>query len=113
MSRLPTIGQMTQVIKWERVNKASDSTGGQDEQFVDWFTGRGYLKRMNSFRKFNSGYDESVNVYQGWVMWRSELETDLTKDIRIVFDNRILYVQSYNLINEKRKMYELELKEVR
>lgn len=109
----PTIGEMKDVLKWERVNKASDTTGGQNEQYVDWFICRGKVKEMSNARKFNSGYDETVSVWQCWIPWRSEFEAGVTKDTRVVYDNHILSVETYKLVNEKRRMYYIELKEAK
>lgn len=113
MSYVPTIGEMRDVIKWERVVKSDDESAGQNEQYLDWFTGRGKMKRMSSARKLNSGYDEMVEVYEGWVQWRHAIESDLVKDTRIVFDNRIFSIQNYGLVDEKRRIYKLEFKQVR
>lgn len=113
MSFIPTIGQMKHVLKWEKPIKDPDNTGGQDEQYEDWFTGRGYLKKISGVRKFQSGYDESVNVYDGWAVWRHALEAEISKDVRIVFDNRSFSIQHFDLVDEKRRIYKFELKQVR
>lgn len=113
MSSIPAIGEFNKVVKWEKVVKVTDSTGGQDEQYMDWFTGRAALKRMSQARKLNMGYDEMVEVYDGWMQWRHAIESDLTKDTRIVFDNRFFKVDNFSLVDEKRRIYKMVLKQVR
>lgn len=113
MSKVPTIGEMRDVVKWEMVNKASDTTGGQEEQYVDWFTGRGKMKKLSEERKLYAGYDQMVEVYDGWFAWRSAIENDLTKDVRIMYDNRFFTVQNYELVDEQRRIYRIRFKQVR
>lgn len=110
---IPNIGDFNKVVKWERVNKDPDATGGQDEQYVDWFTGKMCLKKMSTARKLNLGYDEATDAYDAWAIWRHAIETDITKDTRLVFDNRIFKVHNYGLVDDKRRIYKLELKSVR
>lgn len=113
MAFIPTIGQMKDVIKLERVTKSSDSTGGQNEEYDEWYTARGYLLKKSSTRSFQSGYDQSVKVYDLWVPWRSELEQGISKDVRVVFESRSFAIQTFDMVNEKRRLFHLELTEVR
>lgn len=112
MAKLPSIGQMRMPVKFEQVNKASDGTGGQDEQYVDWFTGRAYLKRRRSFSAFDQGYDQKVKQYQMWMYWRNEIEIDMQKDVRVVYEARMFSIDTFNLVDEKRSIYEFELTEI-
>lgn len=109
---IPNIGEFNKTTKWERVEKASDTTGGQNEQYVDWFIGKMALKQMSQGRKLNNGYDEMVEVYDGWIQWRHAIETDLTKDTRVVYGNRVFSIQNYSLIDEQRRIYKVTLKQV-
>jgi head-tail adaptor len=113
MAFVPTIGQMKMVLKFEQVNKSSDQTGGQNEQNVDWFTTRGYFRNKRNYRKFETGYDESVKTFEAWIYWRNAIEADLSKDVRIVYEARSFAIDTFTLVEEKRKMYKLELTEVR
>lgn len=113
MSTVPAIGQMRMVIKFERPVKSSDDTGGQYEDYEEWFTTRGYLEKERSLRTFQTGYDQSIKTYSCWVPWRSELEQGITKDTRVVFESRSFRVDTFEMVAEQRRMFLLKLTEVR
>jgi len=109
----PTAGQMNMKITFNIPVKVSDLTGGQDEAYDDFYTTRGYLKKISGTRSFQSGYDQSVNRYEMWTWWRHVLESNISKDMRVIYDNREFSVDHYDLIEEQRRMYHFELTEVR
>jgi head-tail adaptor len=113
MAFVPTIGQMKMVLKFEQVSKSSDQTGGQNEAYDEWFTTRGYFRNKRNYRQFETGYDESVKTFEAWIYWRNAIEADLSKDVRMVYEARSFAIDTFTLVNEKRKMYKLELTEVR
>lgn len=111
--QVPTIGQMKMVIKLERPVKSSDATGGQLEEYEEWYTTRGYLKLERSFRTFETGLDQSVKTYNCWIPWRHEFEQGVTKDIRVVFESRSFQIDTFTMVDERRRIYQLKLTEVR
>lgn len=113
MAFTPTIGQMRDVIKFESVSKNSDGTGGQEEGYSEWFTTRGYLLKKSSTRAFQSGYDASIKVYDLWVPWRNEFEQGVSKDVRVIFEARSFSIDTFEMVGERRRLYHLELTEVR
>lgn len=114
MAFMPTIAQMKMVLKFEQVNKSADETGGQTEGYTDWFTTRGYFREKRVYDDFQSGYDQSVKVYEGWIWWRNEIEANITKDTRLVFEGRSFKMGPWGQVGEKRKMIHLkQLTEVR
>jgi head-tail adaptor len=113
MSKVPTIGEMKQVISFERVNKSSDTTGGQDEEYEPWFTTRGKIKLKRGLRDFETGYDASIKIYDAWIRWRHNVEVDMTKDVRVLFENRSLAIEFFTIVDEHRSIYHLELTELR
>lgn len=113
VSFVPTIGQMKMVIKLERPAKSSDNTGGQLEDYEEWFTTRGYLDLERSFRTFETGLDQSVKTYMCWIPWRNEIEQGITKDTRIVFESRSFQIDTFDPVGQQRRMYQLKLTEVR
>lgn len=104
---------MRMVLKFEKPNKNSDGTGGQEEQYEEWFTTRGFLDLEKSFRAFETGYDESVKTYKCWVPWRNEFEQGITKDVRVIYEARSFQIDSFTMVKEQRRMYQLKLTEVR
>jgi head-tail adaptor len=114
MAFTPTIGQMKMVVKFEQVIKSSDDTGGQNEQYVDWFTTRGFIREKRVYDAFESGYDESVKIYEGWIWWRNEIEANISKDTRLIFEGRSFKMGPWSQVGEHRKMIHLkQLTEVR
>jgi len=113
MSFVPTIGQMRMVLKLEQVNKSSDGTGGQNEGYSDWFTTRGFFQVKRNYRAFETGYDESVKTFEAWIWWRKEIEVGLSKDVRVTYESRSFSIDTFTLVGEKRRMYKLDLSEVR
>jgi head-tail adaptor len=113
MEFIPTIGEMKMVLKLEQVAKSADGTGGNDEGYSEWFTTRGYLRNKRNYRQFETGYDESVKTFEAWIFWRNEIEANISKDVRVLFEARSFAIDTFTLVGEKRKMYKLELTEVR
>lgn len=104
---------MRMPIKFEQVSKASDNTGGQNEGYAEWFTTRGYLQKKRSLRDFQTGYDQSIKTYDLWVPWRNEFEQGISKDVRVVYEARSFAIDTFEMVNEKRQLFHLELTEVR
>ncbi len=104
---------MNKVIKFELMAKSSDETGGQNEQGKSWFTTRGYYKENSGARSFQNGHDFTVTTGTMWVHWRQAIENDISKDSQIMYDNRFFEIQHYRLVDEKRRIYEIEVKEAR
>lgn len=113
MSKLPTIGQMIHTLTFDKPTKSSDDTGGQNEVYENWFTCRGHMRKMSGARAFNSGYDETVNVYVCYLPWRNAIETEISKDVRVTFESRPFSIEHFNRVDEDRKLFRLELKEIR
>lgn len=113
MTQVPTIGQMRMVIKLERPVKSSDDTGGQLEEYEEWFTTRGYLEKERSLRTFQTGYDQSIKTYSCWIPWRNEIEQGFTKDTRVVFEARSFRIDTFEMVREQRRVCLLKLTEVR
>lgn len=113
MAFKPTIAQMIKVLKFELMDKESDQTGGRLEKGKEWFTTRGYFRELSSYRKFNSGYDETVVVAEIFIHWRQAVENDMSKDVQIVYDNRFFGVDSFKRHDEDRRLFVITIKESR
>lgn len=113
MEFIPTIGEMKMVLKFEQAAKSSDGTGGQEEGYSEWFTTRGYFRNKRNYRAFETGYDESVKTFEAWIYWRNEIEANISKDVRVTYEARSFAIDTFTLVGERRKMYKLELTEVR
>jgi head-tail adaptor len=113
MAFIPTIGQMRMVLKFEQVSKTSDDTGGQDEAYSEWLTTRGYFRNKRNYTQFENGYDESVKTFEAWIFWRNAIEADMSKDVRITYEARQFKIDTFTLVDERRRLYKLDLTEVR
>lgn len=113
MAFIPTIGQMRQVIKFEIPAKSADNTGGQFEQYDEYYTTRGFIRKRRGYREFADGYDTSVNILELWCRWRQTLENEISKDMRVVYEARMFAIDNYDLVDEQRRLYKFELTEIR
>jgi hypothetical protein len=113
MSKVPSIGEMRQVFSIELFDKNSDLTGGQEETPAPFYTTRGKLKIKRSYSKFETGYDGNVKEYDLWVPWRHELEANISKDSRVIFENRSMRVETFDMVNDERKIFHMELTDLR
>lgn len=113
MAFIPTIGQMRMVLQFNQPDKNPDGSGGNLENYSEWFVTRGFLQMENMLRDFDTGYDQSIKTYDCWVPWRNEFEANVTKDTRIMYEARSFRVHAFSLVGEQRRLYHLKLKEVR
>jgi SPP1 family predicted phage head-tail adaptor len=109
----PSIGQMRMLLQFAKPDKDSDTTGGQFEAYPEWFTCRGYIEFERGFRDFETGRDESIKTFNCWIPWRSEFEVNVSKDTRVMYESREFAIESWRLLKEQRRMYQLQLTEVR
>ena len=113
MAKVPTIGQMRMLLKFETPNKESDGTGGQNEQYIDLFICRGYFEEGRAFRTFETGYDQAVSASRAWAPWTQAMESNINKDMRVIYEARVFSVDTFSLVDQKRRIYKFELTEVR
>lgn len=106
-------GQMKMVLQLNRPEKDPDNTGGYLETYEEWFTTRGYIEFERGLRKFETGLDKSIKFFNCWIPWRNEFEANVMKDIRVIYEAREFAVETWRLIGENRKLYQLQLTEVR
>lgn len=107
------ISAMRQALQFDQPAKSSDETGGQEETYTNWFTCRGSMRKVSGYRAFQSGYDASVNVYECYIPWRHEVETNLSKDVIVNFEGRQFAIEHFHLVEENRQLIRIELKEIR
>jgi head-tail adaptor len=110
---IPTLGQMRMILQFNRPEKDPDNTGGFLETYEEWFVTRGFIQFERGFRDFETGLDQHIKTYKAWIPWRNEFEANVTKDIRIIFEARDFAIDSWRLVGENRKTYELQLRERR
>jgi SPP1 family predicted phage head-tail adaptor len=104
---------MKQVLQFQIPDKSSDGTGGQNEEYNKTITVRGKVKMKKGLRDFQTGYDQSIKVYNCWVPWRNAIEANVTKDWRVIFEARSFSIEFFTMVDEQRRIYHMELTEVR
>jgi head-tail adaptor len=107
------ISDFRHVVKLENVIKVANGSGGHDEAYADFVITRGQMKKKDGFRVFEEGYDKQVSTYEYVTFWRQELENNITKDTRFVYDNRFFKIETFELIREQRQFYRFTLVEAR
>lgn len=112
LSNLPPRGKWRHVIKLEDPLKAPDGSGGQTEDYEEWVTLRGYFRQKSGSRNFESGYDQLVTEYEAFIPWRSEFENNMTKDTRLIYDNRVFKILKKEFVEEIRHVIALTLTSV-
>jgi head-tail adaptor len=97
----------------EKPVKTANSSSGRREQYEELYTTRCYYKKVSGSRVFQDGWDKSINSLDLYLYWRHTLESEISKDLRFVVENRIFRVIAFDLMDEKRMMYKVEVEEIR
>lgn len=109
---IPNRAKWRHVVKLENPAKPANGSGGRSEIFEAWVTTRGYFKRKRGYRNFESGFDQMVQEYTCLLPWRSEFDNNMTKDTRLIYDNRVFKIEGQERVEENRHIMELTLTEV-
>lgn len=102
-------GQFKHVIKFETPIKAGTVSGGRLEDYQEFYTARGLVAQVAGNRNFDTGRDLLIEKYDMWCYWRSALETNITKDTRVTYENKFFRIDRMERIGEKRQYYHFEL----
>lgn len=98
-----------QVFQFENPVKAQNGSGGFSEEFDVLYSARGYFRQLSGNRDFSTGQDLMVEAYEMFCYWRSALERNITKDTRVIYDNKIFRIDRIERWNENRQFYRLEI----
>lgn len=102
--RVPTRGKFRHIVKLENPAKPPDGAGGRTEDFEAFVTTRGVFRKRSGFRNFEQGYDQLVSEHECFLTWRSEFDSHITKDTRLVYDNRVFKIVSKEYVNQQRSI---------
>lgn len=108
-----SISDFKHVIRFEVPSKSATTSGGQNEAYNDLLTTRGSVRKKDGFRNFSDGYDAIINTYEIVTYWRGDLEANLTRDTRIVYDNRSFRIETWERVNEERSFMKFTVSEIR
>jgi hypothetical protein len=101
-----TPSEFRQVFRFENFDKTQKPSSGYDEAFKELFTTKGRWRQLSAGRAFALGLDLITTTYEVTCYWRAQLEELLTKDTRLIYENKIFKIERIQLINEQRKYYQ-------
>ena len=105
-------GLFNHVLSLENPTKTQQNEGSNKEAFNAFVTTRGFFRKKSGFRNLEEGYDQLVSEYEAYMYWRSDIENNMTKDTRLVYDNRVFKILSYERMEQHRMYYKFLLIEV-
>ena len=94
---------------FKMVQKTENDTGGHTEFWLEFYGTRGYFRQVNGSSFLEDGVHVNVQSYEAYTFWRSVLEENLNKDLRLVYDNREFKIDNYERVNEDRRFYKFSL----
>ena len=103
MIKSVTGADFREVFRFENQVKTPNTSGGQEESSTQFVTVRGLWEKKNGNRDFETGVDLLISVYDAYCYWRGELESFITKDSRLIYDNKQYRIESYERIGERRQ----------
>lgn len=108
-----SVSKFRHVIRFENPTKTANTSGGRDEAYADFLTTRGSVEKRDGFRNFSDGYDAIINTYVLHTYWRGDLEANLTRDTRVIYDNRSFRIETWERVNEERSFMKFTISEIR
>lgn len=98
--------EFRQVFRFEGFTKTANSSAGRNEAFDEFFSTKGRWRQLSAGRSFALGLDLIATTYEVTCYWRAKLEELLTKDTRLIYENKIYKIEKVQLIDEARKYYQ-------
>ena len=95
-----TIGMMDRRVKFESPTKVADGSSGHVATYDEWLQTWAYVKPISGFRSFNEGYSAAVTRYDIWVWWRQDISSNIMKESKIIYENRVCTVDSMLVENQ-------------
>lgn len=98
------LGDYTEIITFKNPTKTGDTSGGSSEAYNAFVTTRASAVKRDGYREMNSGYDSVIEVYEFACFWRYNLEQNVDKDTRIVFDGKEYRLESWEVVDSGFKL---------
>lgn len=107
-----SVGEMRYVIKFERFTGVNTGTGGETDGHIEYLTTRGSFKQISGGdRRLEVGETIWYKRYESYVYMQSNLDMELAKNLRVVVRNRMLSIESYEVVNQRDFVYRFILTE--
>lgn len=98
------VGQRKTLVKFEENQPTDLGNGRKKDQYVEFLTCWGYLRKMSGSRAFEAFQGQLKGKWECVVQWQSALENKVWKSMRIVVSsNRFFTVDSIELVEEDEK----------
>lgn len=108
MARKTEIGQRRCIVRFER-NVPTALGAGKKDDYEEFLTTRGKLSKMRGNRSLSFGEANIQNQWELYVRFEVALENDLSKSMRLLIDNMIFTIDSWELVDQKRRYYRFVL----
>jgi len=108
-----TIGKMDRRVVMQGNNPTVTATGGQvDGDFSTYANTRGYLRRKSGNKAIVFGDIALNNSWELYVRFQINIQQNLRADNKIIIDiSRVFKVEGFELIEEDRMYYRIDLTE--
>lgn len=105
-----TIGQMRQVGTFQKNQAVDNTSGGQDDNWVDMLTTRGILQKTKGGKGIEEGSLQFNKSYQWACRYQSDLVID--QSTRLVIDGQPYQIMDFELEEQKRHIYLFNLNKI-
>lgn len=105
--------EFKQVIRFEKFTGSQNSSGGFSENFQAFFSTKAKWEFLDGSRILDQiGRERMVTTARVTCYWRSVLEAEMNKNIRITYDNKFWRMENLpQRIGEQRQYYQFRVSE--
>lgn len=101
---------MRSPMRLENVIKTEEEEGSHTELWVAFVSTRGYFKKRSGIPVLEGdAVQKLLDEYDCWCYWRSAMEGNMSVDTRIVYDNKVFRIITWNRLNEDRRFMYFKL----
>lgn len=72
--------------------------------YANLVTTKASATKLDGYRNIENGYDSVIEVYEFMCFWRYNLEQNIDKDTRIVYDGKDFRLESWDTVESGFKM---------
>lgn len=108
--KVPPIGKLRQVVRFE-VNNPTKLGAGMKDDYDELLTTRGMLRKFNGNRSNVMGEATLQSQWQLICRFQLDLSYYVGKSMKVLIDNMIFTIDKYELIDQKQRYYSFTLNE--
>lgn len=94
----------TDTITFKNPVKTDNTSGGSTDAYSSFVTTRASATKLDGYRNVENGYDSVIEVWEFVCFWRYNLEQNVDKDTRIVFDGQEYRLESWQTVDSGFKL---------